>query len=158
MSSRMINRLNVVFVLAVFAAATFLMPVSANAAWDNNWDGYPGHDSPPWGTIIAIGVVGGLAIAGIAYLARDKNKDEEAGDLKRQRKETEDSESEADGESSADVKNSAKSDRYSSETFAKQGSQLGFYFDVDQLPGQQAQSTTPDFSDMTVKVGVSLTF
>lgn len=150
------NPVSVLLVLAAFAATTFLLPSSANAKWPQP----PDDDGPSWGKILAVGVVLGLASYGIAYLITHKKT--EKTDLPEKTEETEGTESATEDESEPSVTNE---DRQSSSDFSRsllteqQSSRFGLYFDIDQL-GEEIglREKEIDFSDVTVKVGVSFSF
>jgi len=147
----------VILVALVFAVQALIVPSLANAKYISHYDDYPGEDSLPWGTIIAVGIIGGLAVTGIALLITgNKKKDKEVEPEVENPEVLQDNNADSTGayiiESDASILA-----RLAARDLMKP--KVNLYFDIDQSDTQRSFRKNPmDFSDMTFKIGLSYNF
>ncbi len=144
-------------VIAAFVIQLFIVPLSADAAWRSEYDDYPGNDSPPWGTIVLVGVIGGVAIAVLAMAISHSSKDKKADGESDQADDSMEGISPGQDEP-ADVDENS-SEKITMSTFRPESSKLNLYFDLGQTPHSSGLDiSSSDVSGMEVKVGVALSF
>ena len=142
-------------VLCAFAAMIFLIPNQADARWVDHSDELPGTDGPSLGTVVLIGVVGGLAIGGLVLLMKGKKADEAI---------IETDTTDAADENSTDPEDS---DQDLEETVGQiksipckfPQSNLNLYVNCDRLDfGYGQQMKALDFSNLEMRVGLAYNF
>lgn len=153
---RIASRLSVILVAAVFAAVTYLVPASAEAQWESHYDEFPGEDSPDWGKIIAIGVIGGVATVAIVYLVKGKTADESDTGVE------EDPAEGATGGETTSSEPEAREDSaigFASSMLKGQESPFGIHFDIDhRQAGIGISEPRTDFTDVTIEAGITFSF
>lgn len=158
MSKLSLHSITVAATAIAFIAAVLLVPVTAEAGWKSHYDDYPGDDSPDWGKIIAIGVAGGLAIGLIAYLAKDK-KDDGAEPENAEKAEKTGTEPDSGAENQSEEEATGQPSELKRKLSATSSSwNVGLYFDAEPMPGNQLGQSIDLSDDMTVGLGVSLSF
>ena len=138
-------------------------PSGANAGWDDKSDELPGMDDSDVLTTTLLITAGVVVVVGAVYLISKAGKDEDTGSDGETTPTTE-VEQEDSAQSNQSTTNGGDSgegetlNQYDSNMTANK-SQFGFYFGVSKMePPLMEDVRARDFSDLTVKAGVTIGF
>jgi len=156
MKKNQTNSILVLFIACAFMVTMLLAPSTAEARYRSHYDDYPGEDSLPWGTIILVGVIGGLAVSGIAYLVTHKKTDDETGDAI----EDSDQTTEEKSDSTQVIENEQEiSFKELLNAPERELSNVKFYVGLDQVDETfSSKLSQPGFADVQLNVGFALSF
>lgn len=147
------RHLTVALALVAFAAALFA-PSTADAAWRDHSDEYPGLDNAT-GTYLLIAAGVAVAAGAIILIAKSGGKDKADSPATTGEADATEEAEETEGEVS-------RSDDRATETWAAdritESSRFGLYLGLDQPRTSVAADRAPNLSDLGVKAGISLSF